>query len=458
VRVRIAPSPTGHVHLGTARTALFNLLFARRRGGAFVLRLDDTDLERNRPEYEAAVYNGLHWLNLSWDEGPDVGGDHGPYRQSQRLDIYKQASAQLLAEGTAYRCYCTREELQAERREAERRKLPYRYSRRCLVDPPSDHLSRDFTVRLKVPETGSTSFSDLIRGEVRFENALLGDLVIVKSNGYPTYNFASPIDDALMNVTHVLRGEEHLSNTPIQLLVVDALGRPRPQAFAHLPLINGKDRKKLSKRLHPEARMSYFQELGYLPEAMLNYLALLGWNPGTEQEVFSLAELTELFDLGRVQHAPAMFDWEKLDSLNGHYIRALTDAELARRLAPYLNDLSEDVIRQAAPALKERLARLSQARELLGYLTQPPSRPDLTADQERMVAAATAALTELDSWAPTSIELSLEAVRQAHEWSRGKFFSPIRWCVAGKISPPLHHTLALLGKAEALGRLRGVPA
>ncbi|MDQ6899264.1 MAG: glutamate--tRNA ligase [Candidatus Dormibacteraeota bacterium] len=458
VRVRIAPSPTGYVHLGSARTALFNLLLARQRGGSFVLRLDDTDLERNRPEYESAVYEGLRWLNLSWDEGPDVGGAYGPYRQSERLEIYKQAAAQALEAKLAYRCYCTREELQAERKEADRQRVPYRYSRRCLRDPPADYRSRDFTVRLQVPEIGFTSFSDLIRGEVQFENALLGDPVIVKSNGYPTYNFASPVDDALMGVTHILRGEEHLSNTPLQLLVADALGRPRPQAFAHLPVITGKDRKKLSKRLHPETRLSYFQQLGYLPEAMLNYLALLGWNPGTEQEVFSLAELTEVFDLSRVQHAAAMFDWEKLDWLNGHYIRALSDAELAGRLRAYLPSLAESVVREAAPALKERLVRLGQAEELLGYLTQPPARPELTPDQERMIAKAEAALAELIDWTPTSIELALEAVRQAQEWSRGRFFSPIRWCVAGKVSPPLHNTLALLGKEEALRRLGGVRA
>ena len=452
VRARMAPSPTGFVHLGSARTALFNLLFARSRRGSFVLRVDDTDLERNRPDYEEAIYDGLHWLGLSWDEGPDVGGPFGPYRQSERLDRYREHAARLIAAGAAYRCYCTPEELRAERAQAERERRPYRYSRRCLVDPPKHR--QEFTVRLQVPE-GETSFEDLVRGQLRFDNATIGDPVIVKSNGWPVYNFASPVDDALMEITHVFRGEEHVPNTPVQLMILDALGYARPEAFAHLPVIVGKDGKKLSKRLHPETRLSLYRELGYLPEALVNYLALLGWNPGTEREIFGLDELVAAFDIGRVQRSSAQFDWDKLDWINGQYIRRLSDEELAERLRPFLPDLPEATVKAAAPALKERLPRLEKAAHFLAYLRQPPPAPELRDDQRAMVRAALDRLEKVE-WAPATIMSALDEVREEHGWGRGRFFTPIRESVAGRESPPIDHTLALLPKPEALGRMRRV--
>ena len=292
VRVRIAPSPTGFAHLGTASTSLYNVLFARQNSGVFVLRIDDTDMERNRPEYEALIYESLHWLDLDWDEGPDKGGPHQPYRQSERVDLYKEHATRLLKEGTAYRCYCTPEELEAERRQAQAEKRPYKYSRRCLTNPPEGRSV--FAVRFKVPG-GEVTFTDMVRGEMRFDADLIGDFIIVKSDGYPTYQFASPVDDALMKITHVIRGEEHLSNTPYQLMLVDALGYERPRAYAHMPLILAADGSKLSKRKHPEANLILFRDRGYLPEALLNYLALLGWNPGTAQEIFSFDELRQAF-------------------------------------------------------------------------------------------------------------------------------------------------------------------
>src|SRR3977135_2746986 len=248
VRGRIAPSPTGFAHLGTASTALYNVLFARANGGTFALRIDDTDLERNRPEFEAVIYESLHWLGLDWDEGPDKGGPYAPYRQSERIDLYKQDAARLLAEGKAYRCYCTAEELDAERKQAQAEKRPYKYSRRCLDNPPVGRT--EFTVRFKVPG-GDVKFADMVRGEMSFDSGLIGDFIIVKSDVFPTYNFASPVDDAMMEITHVIRGAEHLSNTPYQLMLVDALGHPRPQAYAHMPLILAKDGSKMSKRKHP---------------------------------------------------------------------------------------------------------------------------------------------------------------------------------------------------------------
>jgi glutamyl-tRNA synthetase len=450
VRVRFAPSPTGYVHIGSARTALFNLLFARSAGGRLVLRVEDTDLERNRPDYEAAIYEGLRWLGLEWDEGPDVGGSYGPYRQSERLDVYREHAARLLESGAAYRCYCTPEEIEAERSAARAGgNAAYRYSRRCLTNPPRGRTT--FAVRFLVPP-GETGFVDLVRGELRFDNSTLGDPVIMKSSGWPTYNFANPVDDALMAVSHVFRGEEHVPNTPYQLLFAAALGISRPVAFAHFPVIVGRDGKKLSKRLHPETRLGLYQELGYLPEALLNYLALLGWNPGTEQEIFTFDELVRAFSIKRVQRSNAMFDWDKLDWVNGHHIRALADDELAKRLGPFLPDLPPETIRTAAPALKERLPRLDKAAELLAFVRGAPPCPELTEEQRQMVRAAMERLDTAD-WTPAGIEAALEEVRTARGWSRGKLFTAIRLSVAGRVAPPLHDTLALLRKPEALARM-----
>src|ERR1700693_6240529 len=399
VRVRIAPSPTGFAHLGTASTALYNLLFARAHGGTFALRVDDTDVERNRPEYEQVIYEGLRWLGLDWDEGPDKGGPYGPYRQSERLDAYKQHAVRLLGEGKAYKCFCTPEELDAERKQAQADKRPYRYSRRCLNNPPQGRS--EFTVRFKVPG-GEVKFTDMIRGEMSFDSALIGDFIIVKSDGFPTYNFASPVDDATMEITHVIRGEEHLSNTPYQLMLVDALGYPRPLAYAHMPLILAKDGSKMSKRKHPELNLMLYREQGYLPEALLNYLALLGWNPGTEQEIFTFGELVKLFSFERVQHGGARFDWEKLNWINGEYIRALNDDELARPLPPFLPGVDGATILRAAPALKTRLTKLSDAAALLDYLWIDPPPPALEPDAVARVRSGMAGLQDLP-WEPRAL-------------------------------------------------------
>jgi glutamyl-tRNA synthetase len=458
VRVRIAPSPTGFAHLGTASTALCNVLFARANDGKFVLRVDDTDLDRNRPEYEQVIYEGLHWLGLDWDEGPDKGGPHAPYRQSERLDIYKEHAARLLGENKAYRCYCTAEELDAERKQAQAEKRAYKYSRRCLNNPPAGRT--EFTVRFKVPG-GEVKFTDMIRGEMSFDSGLIGDFIIVKSDTYPTYNFASPVDDATMAITHVIRGEEHLSNTPYQLMLIDALGYPRPRAYAHMPLILAKDGSKMSKRRHPELNLMLYREQGYLPEALLNYLALLGWNPGTEQEIFTFDELVRTFSFERVQHGGARFDWEKLNWINGEYIRALDDEELTRRLKPYLPQLDEATIQRAAPALKTRLSKLSDAVALLDYLWTDPPAPVLEPDAIERVRAAMKALQDVE-WEPAAIHDALMAVVEASGLGPNKTFMPIRLAVTGKkISPPIDYTLALLPKDVAMSRLArvaGVPA
>ena len=453
VRVRIAPSPTGFAHLGTASTALYNLIFARANGGTFVLRIDDTDVERNRPEYEQVIYEGLHWLGLDWDEGPDKGGPVGPYRQSERLDLYKEHAAKLLTEGKAYKCFCTAEELDAERKQAQAEKRPYKYSRRCLNNPPEGRS--EFTVRFRVPG-GEVKFNDMIRGEMSFDSGLIGDFILVKSDGFPTYNFASPVDDATMKITHVIRGEEHLSNTPYQLMVVDALGYARPRAYAHMPLILANDGSKMSKRKHPELNLMLYREQGYLPEALLNYLVLLGWNPGTQQEIFSFDELVKVFSFDRVQHGGARFDWEKLNWINGEYIRALDDEQLARRLASFLPQLDEATILRAAPALKTRLAKLSDAEALLDYLWTDPASPTLEADAVDRVRAAMAALKDV-LWEPAAIHEALLAVVESSGLGPNKTFMPIRLAVTGKkISPPIDYTLALLPKEVAMARLARV--
>src|SRR5919109_1062735 len=450
VRVRIAPSPTGFAHLGTASTALYNVLFARQNDGTFVLRIDDTDAERNRPEYEALIHESLRWLKLDWDEGPDRPGEYGPYRQSERLDIYREHAARLIAEGKAYRCYCTPEELEEERRLAQREKWAYRYSRRCLTNPPSDRSV--FAVRFKVPG-GEITFPDMVRGEMHFDGDLIGDFIIIKSDSYPTYQFASPVDDALMKITHVIRGEEHLSNTPYQLMLVDALGYARPQAYAHMPLILAKDATKLSKRKHPESNLMLFREQGYLPEALINYLALLGWNPGTEQEIFSFDELERVFSFDRVQHGGARFDWEKVNWINGEYIRALSDEELASRIQPFVPQVDLETIRRAVPALKTRLHRLSQAVDYLDYLWNDPVTPSLDADTSERVRAAADALKAVP-WEPDPIESALEQAVERSGVSKGKFYNPLRDVLTGKkVSLPIHYAFALLPKNVALSRL-----
>src|ERR1700694_6050477 len=453
VRVRIAPSPTGFAHLGTASTALYNVLFARQHHGSFALRIDDTDVERNRPEYEQRIYEALRWLGLDWDEGPDKGGPYAPYRQSERIDLYKQHAVRLLAEGKAYKCYCTPEELEAERRQAQAEKRPYKYSRRCLIDPPKDRT--EFTVRFKVPG-GEIKFTDMIRGEMTFDSGLIGDFIIMKSDGYPTYQFASPVDDATMTISHVIRANEHLSNTPYQLMIVDALGYPRPVAYAHMPLILAKDGSKLSKRKHPESNLVLYREEGYLPEALMNYLALLGWNPGTSQEIFTFDELVQAFSFDRVQHAGAHFDWEKLNWINGEYIRRLDDEELARRLKPFLPKLDDATIRRAVPALKTRLPKLEAAAELLEYLWTDPPAPELDPEAAERVRAAIGVLKDL-AWEPEPIHEALMGVVEKSGLGPNKTFMPIRLAVTGKkISPPIDYTLALLPKDVAVSRLQRV--
>lgn len=341
VRVRFAPSPTGFIHVGNARTALFNWLMARQQGGIFVLRVEDTDIERSRAEFEDRLIADLRWLGLDWDEGPDVGGAYGPYRQSERLSVYSHYGQMLLARGLAYYCFCPPEDLEKERQEALASGHSPRYSGRCRHIPAEQARSRveageKAALRLKIPQKGIIAYHDLIRGDLSFDLSLIGDPVLIRSNGLPAYNYAVVIDDHLMGITHVIRGEDHISNTPRQLLVYQALGW-KPPEFAHLAMVMGPDNTRLSKR-HGATSLDQFNQMGILPEALFNYLALLGWAPPEGREVLSREELVSLFDLQKVSRSAAIFDYAKLFWLNRQHLRQLPSSERARRAFPFLKE------------------------------------------------------------------------------------------------------------------------
>ncbi|MCD6361469.1 MAG: glutamate--tRNA ligase [Armatimonadetes bacterium] len=476
VRTRFAPSPTGALHVGGAHTALFAWLFARHEGGRFILRIEDTDEVRSTPESLQAIYDGLKWIGLDWDEGPDIGGPFAPYVQSERLDIYQKYIEQLFEEGRAYRCYCTPEEL-AERREIMRRRgLPPRYDGRCrdLSDDERarfEEEGRPWCVRLRTRETGTTVINDIIRGEVSFDNALMGDFVIQKTSGYPTYHMAVVVDDYLMQVSHVIRAEEHLSNTPGHIQLQEALGFERPQ-YAHLPLIMGTDRTKLSKR-HGAVNLMDYAEQGFLPEAMRNFLVLLGWSPGSEEEILDLDQMIERFTLEGVSKSPGIFDLEKATWLNGEYLK-LSDAEyIAELLLPRLveaglfeadpDDERRAWLVRVVDLMKERTRLLTdfidwgsyyftedfpydnRARKKWLSREDVPDRLDLLADR----------LEALPDWDVESIEGAVRALAEELEVSAAKVIHPCRAAVTGQtIGPSLFHLLELLPQEAVVARLR----
>ena len=337
MRVRFAPSPTGLLHVGNARTALFNWLLARGRGGTFILRIEDTDVERSTRESEQGILEDLRWLGLDWDEGPDVGGPHGPYRQSERLDLYRSYASELIEHGHAYHCFCSAEQLEADRRAALEAGRPPHTRAGAATSPAAVAerlaLGHPAVVRFRVPQDRTVAFQDLVRGTVQFETAVIGDPVLVRSDGHPAYNFAVVIDDALMAITHVIRGEDHISNTPRQVLLYEAL-RFEPPIFAHLALVLGPDHTPLSKR-HGATSVAEFRNRGYLPESLVNYLALLGWSPGGGDEVLPAPELARRFALEDVGHSAAVFDVEKLAWVNRHYLRGAEPARLADLAMPH---------------------------------------------------------------------------------------------------------------------------
>ena len=478
VRVRMAPSPTGPLHIGTARTSLYNYLVARHVGGTYVLRVEDTDTARSSPEFERDIIDNLHWLGITWDEGPQVaGGDdigpYGPYRQSQRLPLYAAEAERLVASGHAFHCYCTPDELEAVRREQEARHQAPRYNGRCraLTDAERAAFEADGrrpALRFRVPDEVVT-FEDLIRGHVEFDSdALGGDRVIVRADGSPLYHFTVAVDDHAMAITHVIRGEDHLSNTPLHILLFRALGYREP-VFGHIPLILNPDRSKMSKRKSQTA-MSAYREQGYLPEAMVNFLAFLGWSPATEEEIFSLPELAERFEIAHVHKAGAVFDRDRLDHLNGVYIRALSDAQLALRLRPFVPDALDDRgLLAVTPLIKERLVRLSDAAELVAFLVESDDEvaarygPEDLLPRKADAAAAAMALSRAreelaalgaEDFAAAELEGRCRAAAEALGWKAGDFFRPLRLAITGRaVSPPLFGSMELLGRDRCLVRI-----
>jgi nondiscriminating glutamyl-tRNA synthetase len=477
VRVRMAPSPTGSLHIGNARTCLYNYLFARRRGGHFVLRIEDTDVARSTLEFELEMVDNLHWLGLTWDEGPQAAGGEeigplGPYRQSRRSELYAAAVARLLEAGAAYRCWCTPEELAAVRREQEARREAPRYNRRCLNLTDGERQAfqaegRRPAIRFRV-EPERIVFEDLIRGRVEFDNALLGDFVIVRADGMPLYNFVVVVDDAAMRISHVIRGEEHLSNTPKQIAIYRALGEPQPE-FAHIPLILNPDRSKMSKR-QGETAVSDYRAQGYLPEAVVNFLAFLGWSPGTEEEIFTLDGLVQRFELEKVHKGGAIFDRERLDHLNGVYIRALSDEQLALRLRPWVPEaIDDDGLVRLVPLARERLVRLSDVVELAAFLWEADEQvanrygaAELVPKGRDAAAAsvalerATEVVRQLDDadFAADVLESRCRLAAEDLGWKPGDFFRPIRVALTGRtVSPPLFGSMELLGRDRCVARL-----
>ncbi len=340
VRVRIAPSPSGNLHIGTARTALFNYLFAKKTGGEYVLRIEDTDLERSNEEYKQNIFDSLKALGLNWDEGPDVGGNYGPYKQSERFDIYPKFAQMLIDKGYAYECFCSNEDLDKEHEIAASKKIPYKYSRKCLnlTKEQKDELKAKGivpSIRFKV-EAKELVFNDIVKGELKFDTNLIGDFAIMKSNGTPTYNFAVVVDDMLMKITHVIRGEDHISNTPKQILIYEALGAEIPK-FAHLGMILAPDRSKLSKR-HGATAVSDFIKQGYLTEALLNFVALLGWSPSDGVEIKNVDEIAADFRLDEISSSNSIFEYEKLNWMNGQYIKKMDISKLTDLALPFLKD------------------------------------------------------------------------------------------------------------------------
>jgi glutamyl-tRNA synthetase len=482
-RVRIAPSPTGPLHIGTARTALFNYLFARHTGGSFILRLEDTDQVRSSLAYENDILDGLHWLGLDWDEGPEVAGEaargpHAPYRQMERLPSYAAAAERLMAADRAYPCYCTPEQLQADRMAHETARQPPRYVGRCANLTPDERAAHEAAgrrgaLRFRVGE-GVIAFDDIVRGRVEIDVANLGgDFVIVRADGSPLYHFTVVVDDAAMEISHVIRGEDHLSNTPKHVLLFRALGYQVPR-FAHLPLILNADRSKMSKRKSQTAVADYRAQ-GFIREALVNYLALLGWATGTEEEVLSLGEIVERFDLEAVHKGGAVFDRERLEWLNGQWIRRLPPDELIDRLRPFVEAEiragridrmpSDDELRALLPAIQDRLPTLGSVGDLIGFLwvdelaidaaTLVPKRWDPATARAGLEAARSTIETVGEvTFEADELEPPLRRLAEERGWKAGDLFMAIRVAVTGRTAaPPLFDTLVALGRERTLRRL-----
>ena len=469
VRCRFAPAPSGSIHVGNARSALFSWLYARHHGGVFILRVEDTDASRVTEEAYQRVVEDLRWLGLDWDEGPDVGGPHGPYRQTERLEINRGMTERLLEGGHAYRCFCTPGELEERRKAALARGEPPGYDGRCRTRTDEEIAAfqaegRPFAIRFHMPER-EWVIEDLVKGEVRWAAGDLRDFVIVRSDGSPVFLLAVAVDDMLLKVTHVVRGDDLLASAPRNAAVIEALGGI-PPAYAHLPQVLGSDSKPLSKR-HGATSVAAFREQGFLPEALVNYLALLGWAKDDHTTFLGRDELIEAFDLAHVSHNPAVFDTQKLEWMNNHYIQSLDEDDLAARCVPFLTaeGLSVDpmLLRRAIPLIRERMKTLSEAPVLLRFLFSDDVVPNDKAAEliakapEGYLKKVAGALDALEGWDTEHIQATLDQLASEAGLSRTKGWQPIRGAVTGSnVSPPLPESLALLGKERTVARLHAV--
>ncbi|MEN9324630.1 MAG: hypothetical protein RL414_384 [Actinomycetota bacterium] len=478
VRVRFAPSPTGDLHVGNIRTALFDWAYARHTGGTFIFRIEDTDKERVTDEYIQAAIDTLKWLGLTWDEGPEVGGPNGPYLQSQRLDIYAHWASKFLEDGFAYHCYCSADELEAVREAQRKANQAPGYNGHCRALTPEQIAAyqsegRKPVVRMRMPD-GETTFTDLIRGEMKFDHNFVPDFVLVRADGSPLYTLAVAVDDVLMKVTHVLRGEDLLSSTPRQIRVYQAMGVKEEDypLFAHLPFVMGQDNAKLSKR-NGEVSIAWYRERGFLPEAICNYLALLGWSPGEDREDVTMKELTELFTVERVHSSPARFDMKKLEAINGDKIRALTPETFLEKALPFLtnagvvtgSEAEIAVLKQALPIIQERVATLAEIPQMLKFLfvqdfaVEADSLPKISDGESRkLLAVALERLQSVVEWNHDSIEAVLRTALIEEMGLKPRIaFSAVRIAVTGShISPPLFESMELLGREKSLARIKSV--
>lgn len=483
VRVRFCPSPTGNPHVGMVRTALFNWAYARHTGGKLVFRIEDTDSARDSEESYHQLLDAMSWLGLDWDEGPEVGGPHAPYRQSQRMDIYADVARRLHEAGHAYHCYCSTEELDARREAARAAGKPSGYDGHCR-NLSEDQVAvyklekREPILRFRMPDK-TISFDDLVRGTLTFEPENVPDYGIVRANGAPLYTLVNPVDDALMGITHVLRGEDLLSSTPRQIALYEALaeigvGAGTTPLFGHLPYVMGEGNKKLSKR-DPQASLNMYRELGFIREGLLNYLSLLGWSIAEDRDLFDMDELVAAFDIAKVNSNPARFDLKKCEAINAEHVRRLAPEDFVRRLVPFLQapgllpaePTAEqlDLLARVAPLTQERMVVLSEIVNMAGFLFVAPEDfavdPDdaakaLTADARPVLEASVKALEELGDFTPEPIQAALREALVDGLGIKPKFaFTPLRVAVTGRrVSPPLFESMELLGRPETLRRLR----
>lgn len=471
VRVRIAPSPTGDPHVGTAYIGLFNMVFARHHGGRFVLRIEDTDQTRSTRESEEAIYRSLHWVGLRWDEGPDVGGPYGPYRQSERTHLYREHVQALIDGGSAYRCFCSADRLDRLRDQQRRMKLPTRYDGVCRDLSAADVAARldacePHVVRLKTPGVGVTVVNDLLRGAIAYENEQIDDQVLLKSDGFPTYHLANVVDDHLMEITHVIRAEEWIPSTPKHLMLYAAFGW-EPPTFVHMPLLRNADKSKISKRKNPVS-LEFFRKAGFLPETMLNFLAMMGWSMPGDVEKFTLDEMIGAFTWERMSLSGPVFNIEKLEWLNGNYIRDLSPEELRARVLAEVFDA--DLMARIMPLVQERMRRLDEFVPLADFFFTTdvavtaeqliPKKGHDKADTYRMVRDIGEQLDALHRWKTAEIEAVLRAWPEKNpDWKVRDLFMTIRVLVTGRVaSPPLFETMEAMGKALCQDRFRRAAA